>query len=31
MRKWYEMEACNQGAIIGGQVYLVRQYYGVSF
>ncbi len=24
MRKWYEMEACNQGPIIGGQVYLVR-------
>ena len=24
MRKWYEIEACNQGPIIGGQVYLVR-------
>ena len=31
MRKWYEMEACNQGPIIGGQVYPGPQYYGVSF
>ena len=28
MRKWYEMEACNQGPIIGGQVYLVRNIMG---
>ena len=31
MRKWYEMEACNQGAIIGGQVYLVRNIMGYPF
>ena len=31
MRKWYEMEACNQGPIIGGQVYLVRNIMGYPF
>ena len=31
MRKWYEIEACNQGPIIGGQVYLVRNIMGYPF
>ena len=31
MRKWYEMEACNQGPIIGGRVYLVRNIMGYPF
>ena len=31
MRKWYEMEACNQGPIIGGQIYLVRNVMGYPF
>lgn len=31
MLKWYEMEECNQGPIIGGQIYLVRNVMGYPF
>lgn len=31
MRKWYEMDECNQRLVIGGQIYLVRNIMGYPF